>query len=72
MPNSVFKRLKEEAPAIYLTFTRHMKKYDDRDSMLRQLYLRNVPYFRTLNDDTIQEISYLMNTKQYFAGSLIV
>jgi len=36
------------------------------------MYIKNVPYFRALNDNTIQEISYLMNTKQYFAGSLIV
>jgi len=49
-----------------------MKSYTDRDSLQRQQYVKNVPYFRNLNDDTIQEISYLMNTKIYFPNSLIV
>ena len=34
--------------------------------------MQNVPYFRHLNKETIKEISLLMNTKHYVAGSLIV
>jgi len=72
MPNFVFKRLEEETPAIFLRIKQHMKSYADRDSVQRQQYIKNVPFFRNLNDDTIQEISYLMNTKIYFPHSLIV
>ena len=54
MPNHIFKRLEEEAPAIFLTFKKQVKKYEDRDMLMRKAYVKNVPYFRNLNDDTIQ------------------
>ena len=72
MHKDVLMMAKEEYPIIFEKFQDNISKYDDFDITFRHKMVKNIPYFRKLDDYIIQEIVYLLKPKRYEAGTNIV
>jgi CRP-like cAMP-binding protein len=46
--------------------------YQDFDFSFRRKMIRNVPYFRNIDDNLANEIAFLMKPKRYEEGSVVV
>ncbi|MFS8159902.1 MAG: cyclic nucleotide-binding domain-containing protein [Candidatus Roizmanbacteria bacterium] len=67
-----FTKTYEEFPQIYLNFKGRIKEYTDPDFNYRRQMLKTIPYFRNLDDDTLQELIYLMRQSKYDPNTLII
>ena len=72
MSRNILNQAKEEYPTIYVNFRQKMRNYEDFDFVFRRKMIKNVPYFRKVDDAIIEDISYLMKPKRYEAGTVIV
>lgn len=72
LPAEVIRRLEETAPSIFLGFKKRMTQYVDYDFLRRFESVSNVPYFRPLPIETIQEIVFLMRSTVFNQGSTII
>ncbi len=50
---------------MYLNFKMKIKNYCDSEFQFRRQMIKNVPYFKTLDDDIIEEIVYLLKPLRY-------
>ena len=64
--------IRKEFPQVYLNFKTKMKKYSDVDFNFRRSMVKNVPYFRSLDDSIIEEIVYLLKPHRYDFMTTIV
>lgn len=67
-----FDIMKEEYPSIYQGIKENMKDYNDFDIQFRINMLRNVHYFKDLDDEIIREVMYLLRSHRYDANRTIV
>jgi hypothetical protein len=63
---------KEYYPTIYLNFKKKMKEYEDFDFNFRRKMIKNVPYFRILSDDVIEELVYSLTAKRFETDTVII
>jgi len=60
---------KNEFPNIFRILKLKMNHYDDDPNMkFRLLMVKNIPYFRKLDNNLIREIVFLLRPKRYEAG----
>jgi CRP-like cAMP-binding protein len=64
--------LKEEHPSIYLNFYEGLDDYQDAEMELRRQFIRNVPYLRKATENTISQVLYSMNEKNFNFNSYIL
>ena len=72
MSKAVLHQAKTEYPIIFQKFTEQIIKYNDFDFKFRQKMIKNVPYFRKIEDYIIHELVNFLKPKRYEAGTLIV
>lgn len=49
-----------------------ISQYDDFEFRFLKKAIKNIPYFRQVSDNIIQEVVYMLTPKIYEAGSIIV
>ena len=52
-----------------MNFKKTIHEYDDEDMILRKKFVANIPYFRTLNQQVISEIMFLMKETSHDQNS---
>jgi CRP-like cAMP-binding protein len=60
-----FSQIKREFPQVYLNFKQKIRCYEDADFTFRRQMIKNVPYFKGLEDEIIEEIVYLLKPHRY-------
>jgi CRP-like cAMP-binding protein len=72
MKKSAIKQAKHQYPSIYLNLRSHLSTYDDFDFQFRHRMVKNIPFFRQIDDFVVQLVVYLLRPRFYDKGSLIV
>lgn len=67
-----FEAIKKEFPQVYLNFKRNIARYKDTDFEFRRSMIKNTPYFRSLDDEIINEIVYLLRPNRYDPSTVII
>ena len=67
-----FAEIEIEFPQVYLNFKRQIKEYKDHDFEFRRSMVKNVPYFKDLDDEIIEEIVYLLKPHRYDSYTTII
>ena len=68
----IIKQSKNQFPTIYQNLRDNIKQYNDFDFKFLRKAVKNIPYFRTVNEKIIQEVVYMLTPKIYEAGSIIL
>lgn len=71
IPNWVIQKISRSNPAVSASFQKRLFEYKDRNTLLRDKYVRNIPIFRNLPQNTIRKITHLIRQKSYTKGSVI-
>ena len=65
--------VKQKYPSLYdRIYDSMLSKYNDEDMLQKNVFVHNVPYFRGLEQQTIQRIVYLIKQQAYEKGSPIL
>jgi len=67
-----FQEIEIEFPQVYLNFKRMIREYRDHDFQFRRNMIKNVPYFKNLDDEFIEEIVYLLKPHRYDSSTTII
>ena len=70
--NDVFLKIINDSPTLYERFNQHILRYNDKDMILRQYFVKAIPIMRSLSKLSIQKIALKLNTTLYMQNSLIV
>ena len=60
-----FNEVRQEFPQVYLNFKKKIRTYEDQDFAFRRQMVKNVPYFKNLDEEIIEEIVYLLKPHRY-------
>ena len=72
MDKEILINCKIEYPTIYNAFKSKIINYQDFDFLFRRKIVKNIPYFKNLDDAIANDITYLMSSIKYEEGSNIV
>ena len=70
--NDLFMKIVEDSPTLSHRFHQHIMTYKDKDLVLRQHFVKNIPFMRNLSRLSIHRIALTLNTTLYMQNSLIV
>eukprot|EP00347_Sterkiella_histriomuscorum_P006771 403351490 len=72
LSKTVMDTLKEEHPQIYLNFKRKLKQYTDDEMVMRRQIIANIPFFKKISDELVNELIYLLRETIYDGGNLVI
>ena len=53
------KTIEKKFPSLHGYFYNNMANYNDEDMLERKMFINNIPYFRSLDEETISRIVYI-------------
>ena len=67
-----FEEMRKEFPQVYLSFKKKISIYNDEDFKFRRLMIKNVPYFKNLSDEIVEDLVYLLRPHRYDQMTTII
>ena len=69
--NDVFAEMCYVFPDVYLNIKQNMKQYQDRYKVWQKFQLKKIPYFTDLSFETLEELSYCLQSEYFQSGQII-
>jgi len=65
-------KILEEFPSIHDKILENIASYNDHDMVMRRTFVGNIPFLRKADDSIIDKVVYLLKSKNYDIGDLIL